>query len=69
MTIKDIVAELENIKTQSIDDPNITKGSIIDALTDLIREVKGNDIGFMFDVDGDDHFGSYEETDFSELEY
>jgi len=42
---------------------------MIDALTDLIREVKGNDIGFMFDVDGDDHFGSYEETDFSELEY
>jgi len=69
MTIKDIVAELENIKTQSIDDPNITKGSMVEALTDLIRELKGNDIGFMFDVDEDDHFSSFETTDFSELEY
>jgi hypothetical protein len=61
--------ELSNIVEQATNDDEITKGSMVEALTDLIRELKGNDIGFMFDVDEDDHFSSFETTDFSELEY
>lgn len=67
MTIQGIIAELENIKEQATNDEEIGKDSIIDALTDLIREAKGNDMDLIFD-DADD-FGSYEETDFSNIDY
>jgi len=67
MTIQQMIAELENINEQATNDDEIGKEAIIDALTDLIREAKGNDMDLIFD-DADD-FGSYEETDFSDLEY
>ena len=65
MTLQDIIAELENINEQAINDEEIDKDAIIEALTDVIRDAKGNDMDLVFD-DLDD-FDSYQETDFSSL--
>ena len=62
-----MIAELENINEQVINDDEIGKESIIDAITDLIREAKGNDMDLIFD-DTDD-FTLYEDTDFSNMDY
>ena len=67
MTIKDIIAELQNIKEQSTNHEDIGKEAIIEAITDLIHDASGND-GFDFSFDNDDHYDSFEETDFSQLE-
>ena len=40
---------------------------MIECLEDLIHDVEGND-GFAFGSDDDDHYASFEETDFSGLE-
>ena len=65
MTLQDIIAEIENITEQAINDDDIGKDAIIEALTDVIRDAKGNDMDLVFE-DLDD-FDSYEETDFSSL--
>jgi len=66
-TIQQMIDELENIVEQATNDEEISKEAVVDALTDLIRESKGNDMDLIFD-DADD-FGSYEEPDFQSLEY
>ena len=65
MTLQDIIAELENIIEQATDDDEIGKESMLDALTDVVRDAKGNDMDLIFE-DLDD-FDSYQETDFSSL--
>jgi hypothetical protein len=65
MTLQDIIAELENINEQAINDEEIDKDAIIEALTDVIRDAKGNDMDLVFE-DLDD-FDSFQETDFSSL--
>ena len=65
MDLKDIIAELENIIEQASNDEEIEKDAIIEALTDIIRDAKGNDMDLVFE-DLDD-FDSYQETDFSSL--
>ena len=67
MSIKDILAELQNIKEQAINQDDIGKDSIIEAITDLIHDAGGND-GFDFSFEDEDHYGSFEETDFTKLE-
>ena len=68
MNITEIINQLKNIKEQAINDDEITKGSIVDALTDLIHDVEGNDglEGFFMDSD-DEHYESFEGVDFTEL--
>ena len=66
MNLQDIIAELENIIDQASDDDEISKESMLEALTDVIRDAKGND-SLDFDMEDDDHFGSWQETDFSSL--
>ena len=66
MTLQDIIAEIENIIDQASDDDEISKESMLDALTDVVRDAKGND-SLDFDMEDDDHFGSWQETDFSSL--
>ena len=66
MNLQDIIAELENIIDQASDDDEISKESMLDALTDVVRDAKGND-SLDFDMEDDDHFGSWQETDFSSL--
>ena len=65
MTLQRIIEELENIMDQASADDEIGKESILDALTDVIRDAKGTDMNFNFD--GEDDFGSYEDVDFSSL--
>ena len=65
MNLQDIIAELDNIIEQASSDDEIGKESMLDALTDVVRDAQGNDMDLIFE-DGDE-FGSYEETDFSSL--
>ena len=65
MTLQRIIEEIENILDQAINDDEIDKDAIIEALTDVIRDAKGNDMDLVFE-DLDD-FDSYQETDFSSL--
>ena len=65
MTLQRIIEEIENIIDQASDDDEISKESMLDALTDVVRDAKGNDMDLIFE-DLDD-FDSYQETDFSSL--
>ena len=67
MTIQQIVAELENIKEQTLNNSKITTDDVIEAIDDLISDCKDNSMDFSFD--DDDHYGEFErETDFTKLE-
>ena len=66
MTLQRIIEEIENIIDQASDDDEISKESMLDALTDVVRDAKGAD-SLDFDVEDDDHFRSWQETDFGSL--
>ena len=67
MTISRIVAELENIKEQTLNNSKITVDDVIEALDDVINECKDTSLDFTFD--DEDHYGEFErETDFTQLE-
>ena len=66
MTLQQIIEEIENIMDQASADDDIGKDSILEALTDVVRDAKGND-SLDFDMEDDDHFSSWQETDFSSL--
>ena len=65
MSLQQIIEELDNIIEQASSDEEIGKQSILEALTDVVRDAKGNDMDLIFE--DEDEFGSYEETDFSSL--
>ena len=65
MSLQHIIEELDNIIEQASGDEEIGKQSILEALTDVVRDAKGNDVDLIFE--DEDEFGSYEETDFSSL--
>ncbi len=65
MTIQDIMNRIKNIKGNYVNG-EITSDGMIEAMEDLIHDVEGND-GFSFGGD-EDHYASFEETDFSSLE-
>ena len=65
MDLQHIIAELENIIEQASSDDEIGKESMLEALTDVVRDAKGDDLDFH--VEDEDHYGSFEETDFSSL--
>ena len=67
MTIKDILAELNNIKEQATNEVDIGKDSILEAITDLIHDIGGNDglDGFNFDSE---EYDTFENIDFTELQ-
>ena len=69
MSIKDILAELNNIKEQAVNEQGIGKESILEALTDLIHDIGGNDglDGFNF-TEEDGLYDTFESIDFSELQ-
>jgi hypothetical protein len=67
MTIQQIIEELKNIKEQATNHDDITKNSIIEAITDLIHDAGGDEGEWMFE--DEDHYGEFErETDFTKLE-
>ena len=65
MTIQEIIARIKDIKSEYVNN-NITGDGMIEAMEDLIHDVEGND-GMSFSND-EDHYGSFEETDFTTLE-
>ena len=65
MTLQRIIEEIVNIMDQASADDDINKDSILEALTDVVRDAKGADMNFTFD--GEDDFGYNTETDFSSL--
>tara|TARA_R100000458_G_C8095934_1_gene124661 strand:- start:17 stop:226 length:210 start_codon:yes stop_codon:yes gene_type:complete len=66
MKLPQLLDELDNVIEQATNDEEITKTSVINAITELVRDCKGDDMDFMFD--DEDHYGSFEETDFSDLQ-
>ena len=69
MSIREILAELNNIKEQAVNEDSIGKESILEALTDLIHDIGGNDglDGFNF-TEEDGLYDTFESIDFSELQ-
>ena len=67
MTIQEIVAELNNIKEQAVNEEGVTKNSILEAITDLIHDAGGSDGLDGFNL-SDDHYDTFETIDFSELQ-
>jgi|TARA_Y100000310_G_scaffold216346_1_gene217388 hypothetical protein len=65
MTIQEIINQIKEIKGNFINGM-ITSDELIEHLEDLVHDVQGND-GMSWDSD-DDHYGSFEETDFTQLE-
>ena len=67
MTVQQIVAELENIKEQVLNDSKLTTDDMIEAIEDIISECKDNSMDFTYD--DEDHYGDYErESAFTKLE-
>ena len=50
MTLQQIVEELKNIKEQAVNHDDITKESVVEAITDLIHDASGDGFDFEFDV-------------------
>ena len=65
MTIQEIINRIKDIKANYVNGM-ITSDGMIEAMEDLVHDVEGND-GFSFGGD-EDHYASFEETDFSSLE-
>ena len=65
MTIREIISRIKDIKAKYVNGM-ITSDGMIEAMEDLVHDVEGND-GFSFGGD-EDHYASFEETDFSGLE-
>ena len=67
MTVSQIIAELENIKEQTLNNSEITTDDVIEAIDDIISDCKDNSLDFSFE--DEDHYGEFErETDFTKLE-
>ena len=65
MNLQHIIEEIENILDQASDDEDIVKDSILEALTDVVRDAKGADMNFTFD--GENDFDYNDDVDFSSL--
>jgi|TARA_R110001583_G_scaffold43744_2_gene139031 hypothetical protein len=65
MTIQEIMNKIKDIKANYVNGM-INSEDMIECIDDLIHDVEGND-GFAFGGD-EDHYASFEETDFSSLE-
>ena len=64
MTIQEIMNMIKNIKGNYVNG-EITSDDMVEQLEDLIHDVQGND-GMMWS--DEDHYDSFEETDFTKLE-
>ena len=71
MKLQQLLDELDNVVEQGSNDEKITKVSVINAITELVRDCRGDDMDFMFDDDDQrtlyldwhqNEVGSYNET-------
>ena len=70
MSKQEIIEQLKNIKDQYLNDRDgkIDADDIIEAITDVIHDVEGNDgIDFAEDYD-DEYYDGFENVDFTQLE-
>ena len=65
MSIREILAELNNIKEQAVNEEGIGKESILEAITDLLNDAGGND---GFDFEPEYEYDAFDKTDFTQLE-
>ena len=65
MTIQEIMETIKNIKGNYVNG-NINGEELVEAIEDLVHDVEGND-GMSWSGD-EDHYQSFEETDFTTLE-
>ena len=66
MTVQQIIEQLKNIREQAVNDDEITKESMVEAITDVIHDASGDGGEWIFD--DDDHYDTFEsEPDFTEL--
>ena len=71
MTKQEIIEQLKNIKDQWANDTKgeIDADAIIEAITDVIHDVEGNDGGIDFSEEYDDeHYENFENVDFTKLQ-
>ena len=69
MSKQDIIEQLKNIKDQWANDSKgeIDADVIIEAITDIIHDTEGND-GMDFTEEYDEHYDSFENIDFTQLD-
>jgi hypothetical protein len=70
MSKQEIIEQLKNIKDQYLNDSKgeIDADAIIEAITDVIHDVEGND-GLDFSEDYDDeYYDNFESVDFTQLD-
>ena len=70
MSKQEIIEQLKNIKDQYLNDSGgeIDADAIIEAITDVIHDVEGNDgIDFSEDYD-DEYYDNFESVDFTQLD-
>ena len=68
MTIPEIMDRIKTIKDCCIDDSSITTTDVIEAIDDIIHDVEGNDYDMSWNEREDDHYESFENVDFTQLE-
>jgi len=64
LNIKEITSKLETLKT-AVGNEEITMADTLEFLEDLLCDIQGDG---CFDFADDDHYDSFEETDFTQLE-
>ena len=64
LNIQEITSKLETLKT-AIGNEEITMSDTLEFVEDLLCDIQGDG---CFEWDSDDHYGSFEETDFTKLE-
>ena len=67
MTNQEITNKINLIK-ENYQNGNITGDELCDLLSDLVCEIEECEGAFGMGFGDDDHYGSFEETDFSKLE-
>ena len=64
LNIREITNKLETLKT-AIGNEEITMDDTLEFLEDLLCDIQGDG---CFEFNDDDHYGSFEQTDFTKLE-
>ncbi len=64
LNIQEITNKLETLKT-AIGNEEITMSDALEFIEDLLCDIQGDG---CFEFGDDDHYGSFEETDFTQLE-
>ena len=65
MTLQEIVNNIKSIRENYIND-NIDGEDVMEHLEDLCNDIKDSADGLVM-FDDDDHYGTFEETDFTNL--